>query len=461
MERKKSFSLNVDLLNGPIFKSILIFAIPLFISNLFQQLYNTVDTMIVGHFLGDSSLAAIGACTPIYDLLVGFALGIGNGMSIVVARSFGRGDSNRLKKAVAGTIVIGLFVAIIMTVIAQVCVKPLLLVLNTPDNIIDEAYHYIATITLFIIVMLAYNLCSGVLRAIGNSFMPLVFLVISSCTNIVLDLLFITKLDMGIQGAAIATVISQLLSAVLCLVYILVWNQSIVPSVRDFKFNLSLYKELLSQGLANGFMGSIVSSGSVILQYGINGIGTATIAGHTAARKIYQFSIMPFFTMALAASTFVSQNRGADNGLRIRKAMKYVYIYDIIVALFVTIIMAFAAPSLVKLISGSSEPVVLTNGSMYLRFGAPFYSVLGILSVTRNALQGIGQKMLPIISSVIEFFGKILFVIVFIPAFKYMAVIFCEPIIWCVMTAQLVYSFYTNEYILKFSKKNRKSSRDL
>ena len=447
VKKKSFFNTDVDLIHGPIFKSLVIFAIPLLISNIFQQLYNTVDTMIVGNYLGDTSLAAIGACTSIYDLLVGFALGIGNGLAIVTARSYGSQDKDLLKKSVASSVIIGIVVSLVITVIGSFILYPLLEVLNTPQEIINEAYSYISVVTLFIIVMFAYNLCAGLMRAIGNSVMPLVFLIVSSLLNILLDILLITQLDMGVMGAAIATVISQGVSVVLCIVYIFKKTQILLPEKEHFAFDKDLYKELLGQGFSMGFMSCIVSAGSVILQYGINGLGYLIIAGHTAARKLYMFFNMPFTAMALAISTFVSQNRGANQGKRIREAIKYAYIYDIVMAGIVTVLLLFFAPSLVKLISGSSEAVVLDNGSLYLRIVGPFYAILGILMQTRFALQGLGKKILPLISSIIEFFGKIIFVLLFIPRFQYLAVIFCEPTIWCVMALQLVYSFYTNPFI--------------
>lgn len=445
--KNKLLNANVDLIHGPIFKSLVIFAIPLFISNVFQQLYNTVDTMIVGNYLGDVSLAAIGSCTSIYDLLVGFALGIGNGLAIVTARSFGSNDEKLLKKSVASSLVIGIVVSFVLTIIGVIFLKPLLNLLNTPAEIINEAYSYIVFIVLFIIVMFAYNLCAGLMRAIGNSFMPLVFLIVSSLLNIILDLLFITQFQMGVRGAAVATVISQGISVVLCVVYIIKKAQLLLPEKKHFVIDKELYKELLGQGFSMGFMSSIVSAGSVILQYGINNLGYLIIAGHTAARKLYMFFNMPFTAMALAISTFVSQNKGANQKTRIKKALRYAYIYDVVMAALVTIIILLFGASLVKLISGSDENVVLQNGTLYLMVVGPFYAVLGILMQTRFALQGIGQKLLPLISSVIEFFGKIIFVVYFIPKFQYMAVIFCEPVIWCVMCIQLVYSFYTNSYI--------------
>lgn len=447
IKKKHFFQSDVDLIHGPIFQSLMIFALPLLVSNIFQQLYNTVDTMVVGNYLGDVSLAAIGACTSIYDLLVGFALGIGNGLAIVTARSFGSQDKELLKKSVASSLVIGVMVSLALTIIGMTFLYPLLEILNTPLDIIQEAYSYISVIVLFIFVMFAYNLCAGLMRAIGNSVMPLVFLIVSSLLNVVLDILFITQFHMGIQGAAVATVVSQGVSVVLCIIYIFKKTQILLPSKKHFQIDEELYKELLGQGFSMGFMSSIVSAGSVILQYGINNLGYLIIAGHTAARKLYMFFNMPFTAMALGISTFVSQNRGANQRERIQKAMKYAYIYDVIMATIVTIIILIFGSSLVKLISGSSESIVLDNGTLYLTIVGPFYAILGILMQTRYALQGLGQKLLPLVSSVIEFIGKIIFVFVFIPQFEYMAVIFCEPVIWCVMCLQLVYSLYTNPYM--------------
>ena len=447
IKKKHFFQSDVDLIHGPIFQSLMMFALPLLVSNIFQQLYNTVDTMVVGNYLGDVSLAAIGACTSIYDLLVGFALGIGNGLAIVTARSFGSQDKELLKKSVASSLVIGVMVSLALTIIGMTFLYPLLEILNTPLDIIQEAYSYISVIVLFIFVMFAYNLCAGLMRAIGNSVMPLVFLIVSSLLNVVLDILFITQFHMGIQGAAVATVVSQGVSVVLCIIYIFKKTQILLPSKKHFQIDEELYKELLGQGFSMGFMSSIVSAGSVILQYGINNLGYLIIAGHTAARKLYMFFNMPFTAMALGISTFVSQNRGANQRERIQKAMKYAYIYDVIMATIVTIIILIFGPSLVKLISGSSESIVLDNGTLYLMIVGPFYAILGILMQTRYALQGLGQKLLPLVSSVIEFIGKIIFVFVFIPQFEYMAVIFCEPVIWCVMCLQLVYSLYTNPYM--------------
>lgn len=439
--------LSVDLINGPIFKSLLLFAIPFFVSNLFQQLYNTVDTMIVGHMLGVESLAAMGACSPIYELLVGFALGFGNGLAIVTARFFGARSKESFSKAVAGSIVAGFIITLITTVVAQLSVYTMLKLLNTPDSIISEAYSYISTITLFVFVMFAYNLCSSLLRSIGNSFVPLIFLIISACANIGLDLLFIGVFGLGIRGAAIATVLSQGLSVLLCLGYIWKFCKILIPSKEDFKVGAKIYGELVSQGFSNALMGCLVSAGSVILQYGINGLGKFTIAGHTTARKLFIFSIMPISSLGYSTTTFISQNRGANKRDRIIKCIKGEYLYIIVASMTIFIFMKIFAPFLVHLISGSDNDIIISNGSKYLIYNSPFYIALGIVLTTRATLQSLGMKLLAVVSSLIEFFGKIIFVLILIPKFQYNAVIFCEPAIWCFMALYLVYTFFNAPYI--------------
>lgn len=440
----------VDLIKDNILKCLVLFAIPLFISNIFQQLYNTMDIVIIGNALGDTSLAAIGACTAVYDLLVGFALGIGNGLSIVVARAYGSKDTELLKKSVAGSLVIGVIVTIVIMIISKLFLYPLLEALNTPANIIEEAYSYISIITLSVGVMFAYNLLAGLLRAIGNSFMPLVFLVISSIINIILDLLFITQFNMGISGAAIATVIAQGVSVLLCLIYIIKKCPMLIPHKKYFKVDKDLYKELAGQGLSMGFMLSIVSAGTVILQTSINNLGYLTIAGHTAARKIGSFCTMPVGTISLALSTFVSQNKGANEHRRIRKGVKIANILALCWGGISSLILLASASTLVKLISGSVEPTVINNGSLYLIINAPFYAILGMLLNLRNALQGLGKKLIPLVSSIIELCVKCLFVALFIPKLGYMGIIICEPIIWCLMLGQLAYSFYKNPLISEY-----------
>ena len=451
--KKNLFQMNVDLMHGPIFRSLVLFMLPILISNLFQQLYNTVDTMIVGNVLGDTALAAIGSCGAIYELLVGFGLGIGNGLAIVAARAYGAQDEDLLKRTVAGSLVIGLVASLTITTAGFFGLRPLLQLLDTPAEILEDAYRYIIVIDLGVLVMFLYNLCAGLLRAIGNSVMPLVFLLISSGLNIALDLWFIAGLGMGVQGAAVATVIAQGISVVLCILYVMRRVPLLLPARKHWAVGQHLYWELFSQSISMGLMSSIVSAGSVVLQYGINGLGTLTIAGHTAARKLFSFTSMPLISMANAGSTFVSQNRGAAQPERVRKGMRTMYLCSVVIMAAEVVLMQLFARQLVQLISGSSAPLVLENGARYLMWNAPFYAVLGVLLCTRYALQSLGQKVLPLFSSVIELVGKVVFVLVFIPRYAYNAVILCEPIIWCFMAAYLVAVYRRDAFV--YPKKNQ------
>ena len=437
----------VDFLHGPIIKSLVLFAIPMLISSLFQQLYNMVDTMISGHYLGDDSLAAMGACSSIYSLIVGFALGIGSGMSIVNARSYGAGDLDKLKRSVASSICIGLCVAAVATIFGGLLLRPILELLHTPENIIEEAYLYVSTIVSGVAITMTYNLCSGMLRAIGNSFMPLVFLIVSSILNVFLDLVMIVQFSMGVRGAALATVMSQAVSAVLCATYIVKKTPILVPKKEHFHFDADLWKELFAQGISMALMGSIVSIGTVILQYAINGFGSLTIVAHMAARKIYSLFCLAINVTSMAVSTFVSQNKGAGNRERIVKVMKYAYIYDVLAAGVITVALWAFGEQMVIWLTGTKDPIVLENAVLYLRLIGPFLAILGMLLQTRSALQGIGEKLLPIMSSVIEMVGKILFAVFIIPKMGYFAVIICEPIIWCVMVAELLWAFWRNGFV--------------
>lgn len=436
-----------DFLNGPIFMPMLRFAIPVFFSILFQQLYNTVDTLIVGRTLGETALAAIGAVVPIYDLLIGFALGFGNGLAIVTARCYGAGDEKMLKKSVAASIVIGVAVVAALTIWSQIIMIPLLRILHTPSEVIGEAYGYISVITRFTLVMFAYNLCAGMLRAVGNSLMPLVFLIISSLANILLDYVFIAILHRGLRGAAEATVIAQSISVCLCLVYIARAVPMIIPKKEHFNADMRLYREMTAQGLSMGFMNCFVSAGSVILQSGINGLGYLIIAAHTSARRIYQFCMIPSIAMMQTVNTFVSQNYGARKPERIRRSMKYSYLYTAALTVIITVLVWSFAPYMIRWISGSDETKVIENGMLYLRIVSPCYVILGLLNNTRTALQSIGEKILPVLSSVIELFGKIIFTAILVPRFHYIAVIVCEPVIWCLMVAELFAAFWLNPFI--------------
>lgn len=433
---------SIDLLSSPIVSSLLTFALPILISNALQQFYNAADTTIVGNFLGFNSLAAIGATSAIYELIVGFAIGIANGMGIVVARHFGAGDIEKIKKAVAGSIVIGSVLSLAVMLVGGVWLYGLLRLVHIPENIIDEAYSYIYIIMIFFFLTFFYNWSASMLRAIGNSLTPLLILLVTSVINIGLDILFITRFNSGIKGAAIATVISQAISALLCIVYMYIKADILIPKLKHFKYNYYVYADLSTQGFAMGFMSSIVSIGTVILQTAVNGMGVTIIAAQTTGRRIMFFLMMPMSSLATALTTFVSQNFGAGNKSRIKSAVKYANIINTIWSIISVVFVYTLSIPLIRFISGSYDKELIANAKLYIAMAAPFFWALGILFNLRNALQGMDRKIEPLISSCIELICKIAFVLFVIPRVAYTGVVLTEPIIWVVMVLQLAYSFY-------------------
>ena len=430
-----------DLTRGNIFKSLMVFMIPILLANIFQQLYNTADTMIVGHYLGDNALAAMGATASVFELLVGFANGVGNGYSVVIARFIGARDNIRVKKAVATGIILTAILSLIIMGLSISILRPLMTLLNTPEEIFEVAYGYLFTVCIFVAVTAFYNLSGGILRAKGNSFIPLIMLFISSVLNIILDIIFIGYIHMGVKGAAIATVIAQFVSAVLCITYILVKEKDILPDKEHFIYDRDIYKDMIAQGLSMGLMMSIVSMGTVILSGAINKLGKDIIASYISARKIMSFGLIIISTLASSLTTFVSQNLGAKEYQRINDGIKISTGISIIWSLIMIIVLYAVADKLIYMISSSDNMTVINNGSMYLKISCLFYPPLAVLCNLRCALQGLGKKIIPLISSIIELLGKIVFVIFIVPVYGFMGVIMCEPVIWIFMMFELLWAY--------------------
>ena len=445
---------SVNLLEGPILRAMIAFAIPVMIANIFQQLYNTVDIMIVGRFLGEESLAAVGATAAIFELVVGFALGIGNGMGIVIARHYGAGNYEKLKSAVAATFVIGGVLSIVIAVLGNFTLYPLLKLLGTPSNIIAQSYEYIYLIVVFVGIAFAYNLCAGLLRAVGDSKAALYFLIFSAIINIILDIYFIAYLHLGVRSAGVATIISQGVSAVLCFTYIRKKTPFLIPSKKHFTWNKKLYVDLLGQGMSMGLMFSVVSIGTVILQTSINALGSTIISAQTSARRIMIFALLPIIAMNATVTTFTSQNFGARQYRRIVEGLRQAMAIAITWSIFISIVLFFASPYLNELVTGSNDEELIYQASLYLKISSAFYPILSVLVILRNALQGLGQKMMPLLSSIIEMLGKIFFVIFIIPSTGYLGVILVEPILWVVMATQLYYAFRKEPVIRSLKKKS-------
>ncbi|MCR5479452.1 MAG: MATE family efflux transporter [Ruminococcus sp.] len=431
----------INMTEGKILRSLIGFAIPVLIGNIFQQLYNVADTAIIGNILGDNALAAVGASAPVYGLLIGFAGGLTNGFAVVIARYFGAGNKHEMKKTVALTYILSAIIAFVLTVASLIVLHPLMKSLKTPDDIIGDTESYMRIIILFSAVTIAYNMLAGMMRAIGNSKAPLFFLIVSTFVNIGLDFLFVKGFDMGVAGAAYATVISQGVSVVLCFIYALKKCDILVFRKSTLVYDKALLSDLTSTGLSMGLMYAIVSVGSVILQGAVNGFGTTTITAHTAARKIDDIFMLPLGTISLASSTFASQNYGAGKIDRVKQGIKCSIIIAEVWSAFSVIVCVLLRRPLIQALTGTTDEAVISTASEYIVWNITFFFILGVLLVLRSSLQGVGRKLVPVSGSIVEFLLKILAVAVLAPQLGYFGICILEPIIWIVCAIIVVIDY--------------------
>ncbi len=426
-----------NMTSGAIMSCLLAFAFPILIGNIFQQLYNVVDTAVIGNVLGDNALASVGAVSPIYNLVVGFANGITNGFAVVIARAFGADKEDEIRKSVAMSFVLTAIISVVFTIGSLLLLRPLLNFLETPSTIIDDTYKYLMIILAFSVATMFYNMYAGMLRAIGNSRAPLYFLIVAMIINVILDIILVKYTPLGVAGAAVATVIAQIASVILCIIYIYKKCPMFIFRPKDVVKDWALIKELLATGLSMGLMIVVVSVGSVALQRGVNSLGEQTIAAHTAARKIDDIFMLPLSSITMAASTFVGQNFGAGKMNRVKKGIWCSILIDFVWSTFALLCSVVGSELMVQLLSGTEDPEVLKWATTYIRTNLPFFYVLSILVVLRSSLQSVGRKIIPVIGSIVELICKFVAVIVIVPMCGYIGICFLEPVIW-ILSAILV-----------------------
>lgn len=437
-----------ELTSGRPVKIILVFSLPIILGSLFQQLYSMIDTVIVGRTIGVDAIAALGSTSYISNLLIGFMTGLTNGFSIITARYFGAGDHVKMRRAVAGTVILGLAVSAVLTVVSCLFLDVFLRLLDTPEEIFDSARSYIFIILAFMTFAMLYNMSASILRAVGDSVTPLLFLIFSSLVNVGLDVLFITRLGMGVRGAAAATVISQSASFILCLIYIAVRFRWLLPKGEDFRVKAEEISELLSMGLSMALMFSIVEMGSLILQRAINNFGTAIIAAHTAARKISSILMLPYSALGSACATFCSQNMGAGRPERVGRGIKSALGLGFIWSGAAVAVGYLGSPFIVRFIAGDADVSIIETACAYMRVNTPFYFVLAVLVIMRNSLQGLGRKAVPVASSVVECVGKAVVAFLAAPALGYFGVMISEPCVWILMTILLIAGYVTDKELM-------------
>lgn len=380
---------------------IFFFALPLLGGNLFQQFYNMMDALIVGNILGENALAAVGCTGSIMFLIIGFVQGMTSGLSIVTARHFGANDLNDVRRSFAANIVIGAVVTVILTLLAVPFARPILRLMRTPAAILDDAYSYIVIIYAGIFAAMLFNVLSNVLRALGDSRTPLLFLIISSILNVILDIVLIRYTGMGVSGAALATVVSQVISGVLCILYIKKKFPILHVQKEDFHLTGGEIQQHLLVGLPMGFQASIIGIGVIILQVVLNQQGEQAVAAYTAAQKIEQLMVSPLNCFGMTMATYAAQNYGAGKFERIRMGVHRCMAMSLSYTAVITLIATFAGATLVQLF-GFDNPEIVSLASTYLKATSMFYWTLSLLFILRYTLQGLGQGVVPTIAGIME-----------------------------------------------------------
>ncbi len=432
-----------DMTTGSPMKNIIRFCLPLMLGNLFQQLYNMADTIIVGRFVGKIALSAVGSVGALNFLIIGSVIGLCTGFAIPIAQRFGAQDIHSLKKYVANIIYTSAVLGVIFTVGAVLFTHPLLKILNTPEEIYQDAYDYIVIIFAGIGATMFYNLLASIVRSLGDSKTPLYFLLFSSVLNVCLDILLITVFDMGVRGASVATVISQLVSGILCFIYVKrsfpILHITKETSKPDFEFIMSLLKN----GLPMALQFSITALGSVMLQSCVNGLGSDAIAAVTIGGKTQLMIVLPAETIGITMATYCGQNLGAKKLDRIKKGISRGFILAAIYSVIGMCVAKFLGPYISLLFISGSETGVITLAQQYINAGSYFYIILSVLFLLRNALQGLGYSVTAMMTGVFELFARGIGGFIFVKQFGYDAACFVNPFAWIVADMFLFPAFFT------------------
>ncbi len=430
-----------DMTQGSPVRLILTFSLPLLIGNIFQQLYNMVDTMIVGRFVSTQALAGVGSTGAISFLIMGFAMGVTSGFSVVISQRFGANDEKGLRNAVAMSVYLCIALTVVMTLVSTLATRPLLMLMNTPDDMFADAYNYIFTIFLGMAAPIFYNMLAGILRALGDSRTPLYFLILSSLLNVGLDLLFIITFHMGVVGAAVATIISQVVSGLLCLLYVAKRFPILRFQKGDWKLNWSLIGLHLKIGLPMAFQFSITAIGVMAIQGAINSFGSNAAAGYTAASKVEQICTQPMNTFGVTMATYAGQNLGAARIDRVKEGVWKCAALSTVVSVIVTLLVFVAGDWFVTLFVGGNEPEVMAYARQYMYITSVFYFMLGLLFVFRNALQGMGASMVTLVGGGIELVLRTAIAFILPPLIGFTGICVAGPSAWIGASVPLIIVF--------------------
>ncbi len=438
-----------DMTTGKPMGLILRFCGPMVFGNILQQLYSMVDTVIVGRYLGTAALAGVGATGAISFLIVGFATGICTGLSIPVAQAFGAKDYRKMRKFMANAYYIAALIAVLLTILTMLATGTILRWMKTPDDIYSYAYDYIIVIFGGIFTSILYNLLAAMLRAVGDSKSPILFLAIASFLNIVLDLFFVLALDSGVAGAGYATVISQGVSGLLCLLYLYRKFPVMRLQAGEMKLEPAQCVRLISIGLPMALQFSITAVGSIILQTSVNTLGSLAVTSVTAAQKICAIVMGPLESLGITMATYCGQNLGAKQFERIRDGIRRSIAISMSYCVFSILFLCFLGRYTAYLFLDPSETEVIQLAVQYMRVNALFYPVLGILFILRNSLQGMGYSLMPMMAGASELVARSCVCFLLVPVFGYAAAIMASPVAWIFADILLISVYFYDMRRLK------------
>lgn len=427
-----------DLLNGKPIKSILLFALPIMGSSMLQYNYNLVDNIIVGRYVGTDALAAVGNVGPINGFIIGTALGLTAGFTIPVAQNFGAGDKKKMNKFAGASISMSLVIGLIIVIAAHILSKPLLRLIDTPEDIIEISSSYVNILYYAVPIQMLLNNFNALARAVGESKKPLYFLIASVFVNLFLDILFVGHFRWGVVGAAWATAISQLTAVVLSAIYIFRYNKEYNITKRDLLIDAKTSFMQLKLGIPLSLQFTITSIGSMVLQTAVNGFGSNVIAGFTAAGRVEQLTNIPMSGLGVGTMTFVSQNYGAGNYKRIIQSVRKILVLDIAVSVVCSLILVLAGPYVVQLFMTEYNEDIMFAAKHYLWAIAECYSLVAVLFVFRNTLQGLGFTYANMIAGAGELFGRLAVALIFTPLIGFNAVCYAGPVAWLLADIPLI-----------------------
>lgn len=430
-----------DMTTGSPIKLLLGFFFPMLFGMLFQQFYNMVDTMIVGKYLGVQALAAVGSTGSINFMIIGFCMGVCSGFAIPVAQKFGEKNYVQLRKFTANGAWLSILFAAVMTVIVCVLCREILICMNTPEDILEGAYDYIFVIFLGIPAVYLYNMTSGVIRSLGDSRTPLIFLIVSSVLNIALDLYMIVKLEMGVAGAAWATVIAQAVSGIACLIFMGKRYEVLHMTREEAKPDGNIIKILCGMGIPMGIQYSITAIGSVVLQTAVNGLGSMAVAAVTAGSKIGMFFCCPYDALGSTMATYGGQNIGARKLDRIGEGLRAAVIMGGVYSVIALIILVLFGKSLGLLFLDGSRTEILGQVHLFLIVNSAFYFPLALVNIVRFLIQGMGYSKLAVLAGVCEMFARSFVGFCLVPMFGYLAVCFASPCAWIAADVFLISAY--------------------